>query len=83
MPVLLNVEEGLEMVCAGGKVHEYGVLSESSSDELIVSKELKNPGKGIVLFYLGKEYAEAMDRPKIIIPSSAVSKYGIHVHFVE
>lgn len=81
-PLLIDEKERVKAVCVGGYVHKYVVESDSPSDEVLIATDLDYPAKALVLYYLGGDYADAMDETKIIVPSSSLRKYGILVKFV-
>jgi len=83
-PVVVDTDKGTGMVCVGGKIDGYGIVSESVVDDAVVlSKDMPDGGRALTLFYLGKKYSDAMAKTHLIIPAEQYRKYGLRVHFVE
>ena len=82
-PILVNTDEGMGMVCVGGEIDGYGVVSETVADpSTTLAAHLPDGGRALTLYYLGKEYSDAMDKTEVIIPADQYRKFGIRAHIV-
>ena len=83
VPIFVDVKEGLEVVCVGGKVDGYGVLSENvSRDVLVIRGIFDDPAKAYMIYQMGRKPVESAERVKIIIPKSRLKKFPIEIENV-